>query len=60
MDKKEYYIYVKGKAVPVSEEVYKWENRKTGKIKGFKKRGNTSEVSVKNIRNLYSGLVILH
>ena len=23
MDKKEYYIYVKGKAVPVSEEVYK-------------------------------------
>ena len=23
MDKKEYYLYVKGKAVPVSEEVYK-------------------------------------
>ena len=23
MDKKEYYFYVKGKAVPVSEEVYK-------------------------------------
>lgn len=23
MEKKEYYLYVKGKAVPVSEEVYK-------------------------------------
>ena len=23
MDKREYYLYVKGKAVPVSEEVYK-------------------------------------
>ena len=28
MDKKEYYLYVKGKAVPVSEEVYKAYRKK--------------------------------
>ena len=46
MDKREYFIYVRGKAVPVSEEVYKayWkitEHEKIPSEKRLEKQCNT-------------------